>query len=137
MNFGVQEVVMTLLEAVGAWFEAQELGELGVDLFLQDRPSRPVEVTTLYLEGGESDAYRPVRQARVRCAVRAESLLEAQERAEAIFDRLHQRENFPLGAGWWCYLAQGRQTPAPGKRTQPGALTECVFRLVVRAMPQA
>jgi hypothetical protein len=128
---------MTLLEAVGAWFEEQELGELGADLFLYDRPSRPVALTALYLEDGDAELYRPVRQARVRCAVRAETAQEALERAEAIFDRLHGRENFSLGEAWWCYLAAGRQAPVLTGRSQPegggpGMVAECGFGLVVR-----
>jgi len=129
---------MTLLEAIGAWFGAQEFGELGVDLFLQERPSRPVGVTALYLEGGEAELSRPVRRVRLRCAVRAETAREALEGVEAIFDRLHGRENFPLDEDWWCYLAAGRMTPAPAGRSQPdgggpGRVAECGFVLVVRA----
>ncbi|HOF86845.1 MAG TPA: hypothetical protein PLZ36_01905 [Armatimonadota bacterium] len=130
---------MTLLEAIGAWFAAQEFGEVGVDLFLQERPSRPVGVTALYLDGGEAEVSRPVRRVRLRCAVRAESAHEALEGADAIFDRLHGRENFPLDDGWWCYLAAGATTPALAGRAQPegggpGMVAECGFVLVVRAL---
>lgn len=129
---------MTLLEAIGTWFEEQEFGELGADLFLRERPSRPVALTVLSVDGGEGETYRPVQQARLRCAVRADSAVEALERAEAIQDRLHQRENFPLGDGWWCYLALCRQTPALAGTSRPdgggpGVMAECGFRLVVRA----
>ena len=129
---------MTILEAIGGWFEEQELGTPGIDLFLQDRPSRPVALTALYLDGGMVESYRPTRRVRLRCSVRAETAPEALDGAEAIFERLHQRENFPIGDGWWCYLALGRKAPMLARRSQPdgggpGAVAECVVEMVVRA----
>jgi hypothetical protein len=129
---------MSLLQAIGAWFEAQELGELGADLFLHERPSRPVALTVLDLdEGGGVDLYRPLQRPVLRCVVREDTAEEALAKAEAVFDRLHGRENFPLGEGWWCYLAQGFRVPrllpaALPNAAGPGALAECGFGLLVR-----
>ncbi len=127
-----------LLTAIGEWLQEQEVGTLGADLFLHERPSRPVALTTVYLEGGYApDVYRPVEHPEVRCQMRADTAQEALERAESLYALLHRRENFPLGDGWWCYLALGRQVPAlvgasRPEQAGPGALAECAFTLSVR-----
>jgi hypothetical protein len=129
---------MTLLQAIGEWFEELEVGVLGADLFLGERPSRPVAVTAVYLEGGPAaDVYRPVERPVLRCLLRADTAPEALERAEALYDMLHGRENFPLGDDWWGYLAMAMRAPVlvgPSRPAQsdPGAMAECVFALTVR-----
>lgn len=129
---------MTLLQAVGEWLQTQEVGILGGDLFLNERPSRPVSLTTVYLEGGHApDVYRPVERPAVRCVVRADSAAEALEGAEALYDLLHARENFLLCDGWWCYLALAARRPAllavsRPDGSGPGMLAECTFGLSVR-----
>jgi len=129
---------MTILQAIGEWVQAQEMGVLGVDLFLFERPSRPVTQITLAIEdGGPFDPYRPIAKPLLRCLVRGETAEDALELAEALCDLLHGRENFELADGWWCYYAMTRgaarllpQSHPDGGR--PGVTAECRVLMSVR-----
>ena len=130
---------MTMLQAFGNWLEEAEVGTLGVDLFLGERPASPAVLVAVTQVGGEdADVYLPVLHPIFRCVVRAATSEEALESAEALRDRLHQRENFALAPGWWCYLALvlrpaqlcGRSTP---EGELPAVLAEVEVRMSVRS----
>ncbi len=130
---------MTMLQALGNWLEEAEVGTLGVDLFLGERPASPAALVAVTQVGGEdADVYLPVLHPIFRCVVRAAAGEEALEIAESLRERLHQRENFALSPGWWCYLALvlrpaqlcGRSTP---EGELPAALAEVEVRMSVRA----
>lgn len=124
---------MTLLHALGDWFDDLDLGTPGVDLFLGDRPARPVAAILLDIDSGYApDVYRPEERPVLRCLVRAETAEEALERADALCDTLDGREQFPLGDRWWCYAVWLQHAPRLLTRTVDGAQAECRFALSLR-----